>query len=448
MTLRERIVDRLFGDIIAQRAQAAAVSVRVDDSAGWDAMLGAGPLDRPWSDLKTDLDDSLEAWRKNFLVRRIVTLTRSYVVGKGIAITSKDPEIDEFVQEFWDHQQNHMPDRLGPMCDELTRTGEIFPTLHTNRVDGMSYVRFRVASEMQAIITDPDDYEVELEYHQRQKTTAEPKVWIGPGHKNAFGRKSGGRGGAHLVPLMLHYTVNKPLGATRGESDLLPILPWAKRYSGWLNDRVRLNRRRTRQGLMDITLDDDTQVQAKSRKLRTSNPQDSGVYVHGKGEEVQFHDLNIQAGDASDDGLALRLAIACGANVGLHHLGEGGQVNYATAKEMGEPTALFYTERQNQLIQFLINLLTSAYRRKCALGLAVMPAGDDLQLQPAVTEIARADNLALAQAAAHIVAALQGLKAEGWVDDTTALKLAFKFAGEALSEDDITRILGQQQEDS
>ena len=40
---------------------------------------------------------------------------------------------------------------------------------------------------------------------------------------------------------MLHYAVNRPVGALRGESDLAPILPWLKRYSRWLEDRVRLN---------------------------------------------------------------------------------------------------------------------------------------------------------------------------------------------------------------
>jgi hypothetical protein len=40
---------------------------------------------------------------------------------------------------------------------------------------------------------------------------------------------------------MLHYAVNRPVGAVRGESDLAPILPWLRRYNRWLEDRVRLN---------------------------------------------------------------------------------------------------------------------------------------------------------------------------------------------------------------
>ncbi len=44
---------------------------------------------------------------------------------------------------------------------------------------------------------------------------------------------------------MLHYAINRPVGALRGESDLAPLLRWLSRYAAWLEDRARLNRFRT-----------------------------------------------------------------------------------------------------------------------------------------------------------------------------------------------------------
>ena len=266
MTLRERLLHLFFGDLVASRerqATLAAISVRVDDSPGWDGHV-AGPADRPWPERADDLTDALEAWRKNFLIRRIVTLVRSYVVGAGITVGSQVPEVDTFARAFWSHRQNRMPRRLGPLCDELTRAGEVFPVLHTNKVDGMSYVRFVPASQIREIETADNDYELELQYGEKQRTTAELKWWIGQAHKNAYKPSRG-----NLRPLMLHYTVNRPIGAVRGESDLVPILPWALRYSEWLKDRVRLNRQRTRQGLMDVEIADDSQVLAKREQLRS-----------------------------------------------------------------------------------------------------------------------------------------------------------------------------------
>jgi hypothetical protein len=444
MTLRDRIVAALFGKQIQDQVneRLAAISARVDDSPGWISHNQAGPADRPWAGRAQDLDDAFTAWQKNFLIRRIVTLARSYIIGNGITVTSKDPTVAQFVARFLTHPQNRIDQRLGPALNELIRAGELFPTLHTNRKDGMSFLRFVPAASIREIKTADNDYEIELEYGEQQKHTTELKWWIGPGHKHAFKRARGGTGG-RLEPLMLHFAINREIGCTRGESDLTPVLPWAKRYTGWLQDRVRLNRIRTRQGLLDIAIEDDSMVEQKRDQLRRTNPLEAGVYVHGKGETVAMHGLSIEASDAEDDGKALRLAVVAAANVGLHYMGEGETVNYATAKEMGEPTARYYLERQGNLVTILCDLIAAAYRRFCALGFAAWPDTGDLQLVPSVSEVARADNESLAKSANWIVRALVEMAASGWIDDETAARLAYKFAGEPLGTDEIAAVLAK-----
>lgn len=437
--VRERLIEAVLGPEIERRVaeHLAAVSVRVDDSPGWTAHEGAGPTDRPWHERQLDIEDAFEAWQKNFLVRRIVTLARSYVIGSGITLTSQKPTINRFVDKWWNHPQNRIDRRLAPMLNELIRAGELFPTLHTNTRDGMSFVRFVPASCVREIKTADNDYEVELEYGEQQKHATELKWWIGPGHKRAYNR---GRR-VNLEPLMLHYAINREIGCTRGEGDLTPLLPWAKRYTAWLQDRVRLNRIRTRQGVLDVKVAEDTMVEEKRSLLTRTNPLESGIYVHGPGEEIQMQALGIQANQAADDGRALRLACVTAANVGLHYVGEGETVNYATAKEMGEPTARYYAERQQDFTRILLDLAAAAYHRYCAAGHAKWPKDGNCQLQANTTEVARADNESLARSANLIARALRDLAAEGWIDDETAATLAFKFAGEPLGADEIARIL-------
>ena len=433
---RHRLAQLFFGPALEEAARLAAVSVRVDDSRGWDGHT-PGPTDRSWSERYQDMDDALEAWQKNFMARHIVTLTRAYVVGAGIAVSSRKPRTDAFVQRFWHHPKNHMPSRLGPICDELTRSGEIFPVLFTNALDGMSYVRFVPASQIRQVHTDPDDYETETAYTQNT-TSGEPRVWAGIANPAAFTATDEGR----LPPLMLHYAVNRPIGATRGEGDLTPILPWARRYSEWLKDRVRLNRQRTRQGLLDIEIADDQMVREKRQQLRTANPIEAGIYVHGAGEVVKMHNLEIKAEEAEADGKVLRLAIAAGANVALHYMGEGESVNYATAKEMGEPTARFYAERQQHLTSFLLDLVAVARWRFLAQTRGAAPGlAEDLDLVANAPETARADNESLSTAARNIVTALAEMRAQGWITDAGAIALAHKFAGEPLTEEEIAAIL-------
>ena len=293
------------------------------------------------------------------------------------------------------------------------------------------------ASQIAEIVTEPEDYETELAYKQTQANAMQPKTWLAVDNPAAWELDAEGQ----LPAVMLHFAVNRPIGATRGEGDLSPILMWALRYSNWLKDRVRLNRIRTRQGVYEVELADDTKVRERKRQYETEDPIRSGVIVHGPGEDHYLHNLNIDAGDAQADGKALRLAVATGANSALHYMGEGESANYATAREMGEPTARFYTERQNSLCLMLMDLLEVAYRRKVAMGLARPPAAGNYKLRAVATETARADNKGLAEAASLIVEAFRGMRAEGWIDDVTAVRLAFKFAGEALTDIEIHDIL-------
>ncbi len=432
----------LVGGQVPESGQALSpVHGRVsDEDDGW-SVYGRAPGDRPYAEVCADLQDALEAWRRNFMVRRVVNLTRSYAVGGGITFDSTEPAIAEFVTRFWNHPKNRIGRRLGVICDTLTRDGEIFPILFTNPVDGVSYLRFKTARQIREVVTRSGDYETELGYVEDAADGSE-REWISPQHPLAFPEPLSSP--SQLQPLMLHWAVNKPVDGTRGESDLTPILPWALRYSEWLKDRVRLNRQRTRAGMMDVEVADDTQVEAKRRQLRRSNPIEAGIYVHGAGEKLTMHRLEIDASQAEQDGRALRLAIATGANLGLHYLGEGEGTNYATAREMGEPTARFYADRQQEIVWMLEDLVTVAYRRYTLVrGAHADPElrVPGLGLRATVGEVARADSVGLAHAAYEMVQALAIAAAQGWIDDLTALSLALKFAGEAMSPDQMRTVL-------
>jgi hypothetical protein len=431
------LIDRIKN---AALALTGAVTVKVDDSPGWQILFQeGGPTDRPWSEQLLDITDAFTAWRKNFFIRRIVSVIRSYVVGGGITVSSQLPKVAAFIDDFWSHRQNRLDQRLGPFCDELTRSGELFLTLHTNHVDGMSYVRAVPASTIVRIDTAKNDYETELRYGE-QRDGIEPHWWLSPNHPAANLPAGDGR----LPPVMLHFAVNRAVGSTRGESDLTPVLPWAKRYTEWLKDRVALNRTRTRHALLDIEIADDTQVEKKRRQIETEQPLSAGTYIHGPGEKLTVHELKIAADEAKDDGHALRLAIAAGSGLALHYLAEGESVNYATAREMGEPTARFLSDRQLELCQILADLTTIAYRRSlAATGRTIEIDDEDLQLTVSTAEVAREDNANLATAGKDITQALAMMRVHGWIDDETAIRVAFKFIGEILDDEEIAAILAQ-----
>jgi len=412
-------------------------SVAITDEGPWDTLLsaGGGPADRTWYDVAQDLDDALEAWRKNFLIRQIVRLTTAFVVGDGIRIKVEHPmQAVKFTQAFWSHRQNLIDRRLSAWCDELTRSGELFIALFTNPMDGMSYIRTIPARQIEQVETDPEDYEKETGYQERIPGQVKPKYWpaLDPTPTAAGVQQP-------PTPVLLHYSVNKPVGATRGESDLTPILPWVKRYSDWLKDRVRFNKVRTEMAAAWIKIQDDSQVERKRKQYEANPPTGGNIFVTGPGEELKFPASTIQGYDSEPDGKALRLAIAAGANIPLHFLAEGSSATKSTAEAMGDPTQRHFRMRQKDFCYVLVDLVEKAYIRHCQVrGIRRLI---DIQATAETPDISREDNESLANAAKTIVEAFSTMTENGWIDNETAIRLSFKFAGEVLPDEKIQQIL-------
>ena len=208
-----------------------AVTPNLASDDHWQTISGR-KHDRSWSEIQELYTDALTAWRKNPFAWRIIATTVNYVVGTGITFTSPNTDMDAFIKTFWLHRKNRMDFRLYPMCEELARSGDLFVLLFRNTLDGMSYIRFVTKDQILKIETAPNDWETELVYYEAPPAGEyQPRKWLSPDHPEA--------GMADAI--MLHYSVNKPMGAQMGESDLTTIIPWLLRYSRMLEDRVRLH---------------------------------------------------------------------------------------------------------------------------------------------------------------------------------------------------------------
>lgn len=423
----------------AARRALLGVSATVDDSPGWQS-LSATQLDTPWGELQQQFTDALEAWRKNPMARRIVGLTTSYVVGSGITLGSNYVPLQRFIQRFTAHPMNDLALRMPDWCDELTRAGELFPVLN-RAVDGMSYIRMVPASEIDAIFWLPGDYESETGYHRIDYTNPAGSTWPGIHAPNADTASQ----------LMLHYAVNRPVGCTRGESDLSPILPWLKHYSRWLEDRVRLNWA-ARVWLWFVKVPAN---KVQEKRIQYANPPQPGsIVVHDEGEEWSMQTPSINARDVSADGRAMRYMIAAGAGLPLHMLSEAEGTNLATATAQMDTTARHYRARQQYFAHILSDLTLRAYHhwRNAQARPPKICTTQDLVIS--LPEIVRSDNSALATAGREIVGMLADLRGQlfqAGIPITPELnrrtvELAFRFAGEILDPDEINSILGSQED--
>jgi hypothetical protein len=443
-----RIVERVFGPEISKRVSAASLSAirALDDVRDRSLTANTYPRDRHDYDRDEVLRDALEAWRVNPLARRIVELTSQYVVGGGIAVSSKHTRTHKFLQEWWKHRLNRLEVRCFDWCDELTRSGELFIVVSTD-LAGMSYVRAIPAAEIQEIETSENDVEQELIIWEKPRLDGgDIRRSDRPGPQGILSGKPWkvyneltdhlGESG-EFEPVMLHYAVNRPVGAKRGESDLAPLLRWLSRYAAWLEDRARLNRyRNTFIFWVKARFNNQADRLARQAELNTNPPNPGSILVTDETEDWSVLSPKLESHEAGEDGLAIKKMIAAGSANPMHFLAEPEGSTRTTAESAGGPTYRHYEQRQLFFLWAIQDLARVIVKRRKMVDRSV---NVEAELQVTGPDISARDNAALATAASVIVASMTTMRDRGLIDDMELLRIVYRFAGEVIDLEDVLK---------
>jgi len=361
-----------------------------------------------------------------------VGLTSQYVVGGGIGLSCPHPETNAFLRAWWEHPLNRMAARCYEWCDELTRAGELFIVLSTDAA-GMSYLRAIPAGEIQEIETAENDLEQELAFWEQARGTPDDQMM-------PDGMLAGRRWQAYreemdttddegrFQPAMLHFAINRPVGAKFGESDLAPLLRWLSRYAAWLEDRARLNRyRNSFLFQVQARYQDESERARRQAELNLNPPAPGSILVTDESETWSVINPQLASFEAAEDGLALKKMIAAGSGNPLHFLAEPESATRTTAESAGGPTFRHYEQRQQYFLGMATTLARAAVRRRAQIDRSV---DAEAEIKATGADITARDNGELAQAASAIIAAFTGLRDRGLIDDQELLRLAYRFAGE------------------
>lgn len=251
---------------------------------------------------------------------------------------------------------------------------------------------------------------------------------------------------------MLHYAVNRPLGALLGESDLASMLPWLMRYARMLEDRLRLHWA-VRSFLWMVTVPTH---KIKEKQQQYAHPPEAGaIVVKDEGENWQAVTPNLNAADAQHDLKAVRGMIDAGSGYPPHWRGEAADANLATATAMQAPPERHLKRRQQYFIFILQDILYHAYRRAVEAGFQPRLKSSDYDALFTVqaADISRDDNEAMARAAAQLAQTYQTLSAQLNAEKGSPrlarlfTRLIFKFAGAPLDEGTLDEVLGDVERD-
>lgn len=390
--------------------------VKQDDNVFYDGISNVGLRDRSQGNFYNVIEASLQAWRENPLARRIVNLTTQYVIGEGLTIECDDEKALTVMKDFWNDPLNRMDIRVAEWCDELTRTGNLF-VLISSGIDGKSYVRAVPATAIENIETAANDYEQALWFEYREENQLQLE------HVDAEKKDS-----PTLDARMMHFAVNRPLGAKFGEPDLAPVLIWLQRYSGWLEDRARLNHYRN-SFLYTVKAKGTSEQQRIERQNQlNSRPLSPGsILVTNEAEEWDVLSAKLESNEAAEDGLALKKQIAAGVGIPMHFLAEPESQSKTSAEAAGGATFRTFEQRQEVFTWIVEQVLRAVLRRR---RLVDYNLDAEVEFRVIGADIYELDNTTLATGAATIANVCTQMRKLGYISREEYIRLVYKFAGE------------------
>ncbi len=416
--MKPNLRTRLFANLKNSFAHFASSRLNLSVAETDNTFYTGGALSSYYRD-RTDWDrqkifsECLRAWRVNPLARRIVKLTKQFIIGEGLAISSPHKATNKFLTEWWDHPLNNFDHNVPRWLDEQTRAGNLF-FLCSVGLDGMLYVRAVPVDLVKEIQSADNDVEQERYFIPHDMQASPWSAYDPETDQDSF---------------MLHFAVNQPVGTPWGEPDLAPLLVWIGRFSAWLEDRARLNRfRNTFVWTLKKNWQSKKEKQERQAALNANPPQPGSFLLLDESEVLEAPVPKLESHDAHFDGMDLKKMIAAGTPFPLHYLAEPESATRTTAEAAGTATFRDLEQMQNEFCDMIISLARIALAVRKHIRRGVNTGAEIVIARPDITE---RDNSLLALAVNRIWPPLADLFDRHMINEGEFMRLIYRMAGES-----------------
>jgi hypothetical protein len=363
----------------------------------------------------------------NPLARRIVEYTKNYVVGDGVTARAADPAVNAVIQRFWNDPVNRMDFMLPESVRELSVFGEQCWLVAVNPVNGQVRLGYLDPSEIEAI--EWGEMSMGDSSIDSEMVVSAPVAVLRKSRDNkpprrfriirvdedpaspTFGRLTGE---------CFYFAVNKARNASRGISDLFAISDYLDGYDKMLFgliDRVGFSNAFIWDVLMKGATEDKIQEWLKEQKP----PRPGSVRVHNEQVEWKAVSPTLNAGDFNEAARTIKNMNLAGAGFPEHWFAEGGNVNRASALEMGEPTLKNLIERQG-LVTFMVRQAVE-FAIDQAVSAGALRDDVDRSFDVKMPQLSVRDMTKAASAVAQVASAVVSLRQAELIDHETARQM-------------------------
>lgn len=290
-----------------------------------------------WPERFDVLERCHQVWERNPLARAGIAWTTSFVVGDGGSLTYFAKEVREVLEEFINDPMNHFKSYEREFCEALQVDGDLFIRFFDNRQGHTVVIPVR-PWHIHWLTTDPENYKQVLSYHYVYAIYHDQ-----PGQSEL---------GTVDVPAdeMLHIAINRLPYELRGRPEIFSILPWLKAYRDWLEERARINRRKSIYYFMTMKNSTPAQVAAKAATFRTP-PAPGSFIVANDNMDLKSVESNIHAEDAREDGRQIKLMAIAGMRLPEFYFADGANSTLASASAQSLPALRKFADFQDILAE-------------------------------------------------------------------------------------------------
>jgi hypothetical protein len=339
-----------------------------DEGEGWLKLGGTSPIRELDEATRQQLIQlSYYYWRNDPVMARAVTLTRDYVMGRGVTWHAPNTETNAIIRRFWDSPNNKCLTRATGQWELMERiilAGEVFLVFFVNKLTGEITVRVLEPEEITQVIPRDDDKMVTT-YYER---TASQAIYNWDGHTFGAAAQEKNYYPDWEWPDLQHSTVESQgtyvcihhiktnSHGMRGVPVYGRIIQWVRSYKGFMEDRLTLTLaaatlafkqkikgsvdavRRLASQWANVSFLRRYRVAGGGQELGPENAAGSRVLVENEAANLEQFQVNTNAANAYLDGRMIRQQMAAGTGITEPNLmGDPSVGNLASQVQMEGP---------------------------------------------------------------------------------------------------------------
>lgn len=420
--LPRRLIRFLSGAPRGARAAAAADR----SEPGWRPAAAAARRDLAPAAQARMRERAVELWETNLLAHRLVELPVAWLLAEGVRLAAPDPRAQTWLDEFWRDPVTDMRRNLPRMMREMALFGEQCWPAFVDPLSGRARLGYIDPCRIAEVTADPDNASqpVGVTIGSAGDAPARRYRTVVNGPETVFGPAARRLRAAMADGECFLFQRNRPMGATRGRSDLLPALEWLADYDRFMRGEVE-RAEFLRAFVWDVTVENADQDEIEKRAAEIGVPAPGAAMVHNQFETWRAVAPPLGGADVAAASRALRNHVLAGMGWPEHWFGSGGDVNRATAAEMGDPAFKALALRRREWTAILEEIGAFVVRRRR--DPAARDPGAPLPHEQTPTvewpELAPRDETRHARALADTVAAVLPALDRGLLAAPTALRL-------------------------